>query len=250
LGLIISKNYTQLSLVKMYQIQAFVKAGIKQIMIAQEIEVHPSTISRELNQNIAKRGRTSGEYIARNAQRRTDLRHQFKPKLVKFTRIMKEQESQWLSNEKWSPEIIGFVDRQTGKCSVSAEWLYQWIWQSKHGNKRAEKRYKKIYQHLKHGKRRRNRGARKDDRGIIHHRVPIDQRPKVVHKRIRPGDIEVDFMMGKDHKGALLVMTDRATLHTSLHKLDNRHSEVVSKSIIKRLRELDYPMHTLTFDND
>jgi len=39
-------------------------------------------------------------------------------------------------------------------------------------------------------------------------------------------------------------------LHTSLHKLDNRHSEVVSKSIIKRLRELDYPMHTVTFDND
>jgi len=245
-----SKNYTQLSLVQRYQIQAFVKAGMKQKMIAQEIGVHPSTISRELNRNIAKRGRTSGEYIASNAQRRTDQRHQFKPKLIKFTWIMKEQASQWLSNEKCSPEIISFVGRQTGKSPVSAEWLYQWIWESKHGNKRAEKRYKKIYQHLKHGKRRRRRGARKDDRGIIHHRVPIDKRPKIVNKRIRPGDIEVDFMMGKNHKGATLVMTDRATLHTSLHKLDNRHSEVVSKSIIKRLRELDYPMRTVTFDND
>jgi IS30 family transposase len=195
-----SKNYTQLSLVQRYQIQAFVKAEMKQKMIAQEIGVHPSTISRELNRNIAKRGRTLGEYIASNAQRRTDQRHQFKPKLVKFTRIMKEQATQWLSNEKWSPEIISVVGHQTGKCPVSAELLYQWIWQSKHGNKRAEKRFKKVYQHLKHGKRRRKRGARKDDRGIIHHRVPIDKRPKIVQKRIRPGDIEVDFMMGKTIK--------------------------------------------------
>jgi IS30 family transposase len=84
-----TKNYTQLNLVQRYEIQAFVKAGLKQKIIAQEIGVHPSTISRELSRNIAKRGCTSGEYIASNAQRRTDQRHQFKPKLVKFTRIMK-----------------------------------------------------------------------------------------------------------------------------------------------------------------
>jgi IS30 family transposase len=57
-------------------------------------------------------------------------------------------------------------------------------------------------------------------------------------------------MMGKNHKGEMLVMTDRVTLHTSMHKLDNRHSEVVSKFIIKRLSELAYPMHTVTFDDD
>ena len=51
-----TKNYTHISLVQRYQIQAFVKDGMKQKMIAQEIDVHPSTISRELNRNIAKRG--------------------------------------------------------------------------------------------------------------------------------------------------------------------------------------------------
>jgi transposase, IS30 family len=245
-----SKNYTQLSLVQRYQIQAFVKAGMKQKMIAQEIGVHPSTICRELSRNIAKRGRTTGEYIASNAQRRTDQRHQCKPKLVMFTRGMKEQATQWLSHEKWSPEIISFIGHKTGKCPVSAEWLYQWIWQSKHGNKTADKPYKRIYLHLKHGKRRRKRGNRKDTRGIIPNRVPIEKRPKIVSKRIRPGDIEVDFMMGKNHKGALLVMTDRATLHTSLQKLSNRRSETVSKAIIKKLEQAEYPMHTVTFDND
>ena len=245
-----TKNYTQLSLVQRYQIQAFVKAGMRQKNIAHEIGVHPSTISRELNRNIAKRGRTSGVYIATNAQRRTDQRHQLKPKLVKFNSSMKEQAIKWLTNEKWSPEIISIIGHETGKCPVSVEWLYKWIWQSKHSNKRADKHYKRVYQLLKHGKRRRKRGKRKDSRGIILHRVPIEKRPKIVQKRVRPGDIEVDFMLGKNHKGALLVMTDRATLHTRLHKLTNRHSHWVSNTIIQKLSQEQYPMHTITFDND
>jgi IS30 family transposase len=56
--------------------------------------------------------------------------------------------------------------------------------------------------------------------------------------------------MGKNHKGALLVMTDRATLHTSLHKLKNRHSHAVSKAIIRKLNQVEYSMHTIAFDNN
>jgi IS30 family transposase len=245
-----SKNYTQLSLVQRYQIQAFVKAGMTQKRMAEEIGVHPSTISRELCRNTAQRGRTAGIYMAANAQRRTDQRHHHKPKLIRFTSAMKDQAVQWLEHKKWSPELISIEGKRTGKCPISTEWIYQWIWQNKHCNRSADKQYKRIYQHLKHGKRRRKRGNRKDSRGIIHDRIPIEKRPKVVEKRIRPGDIEVDFMMGKNHKGALLVMTDRATLHTRLHKLKNRHSSVVSKAIIQKLKQMQYPMHTITFDND
>jgi IS30 family transposase len=245
-----TKNYTQLSLVQRYQIQAFVKAEKKQKWIAEQIGVNPSTISRELRRNTAQRGMTAGFYLATNAQRRTDQRHQLKPKMVKFSLAMKEQAVQWLSVEKWSPELISIKGKEIGNCPISHEWLYHWIWQSKHCNKAADKPYKRIYLHLKHARRRRKRTNQKDNRGIIPNRVPIEKRPKIVNKRIRPGDIEVDFMMGKNHKGALLVMTDRATLHTSLHKLSNRRSETVSKAIIKKLEKADYPMHTVTFDND
>lgn len=245
-----SKNYTQLSLVQRYQIEAFVKAGMKQKMIAREIGVHPSTISRELGRNIAQRGRTAGNYVAANAQRKTDQRHQLKPKQIKFTPCMKKQAAKWLTEKKWSPELISKEGIKTGKCPVSIEWIYKWIWASKLGNKAADKLYKSIYQDLKHGKRRRKRGNRKDSRGIIHNRVPIDKRPKIVQKRKRLGDIEVDFMMGKNHKGALLVMTDRASLYTRLHKLKNRKSEVVSKAVIKKVRKKGCPLHTITFDND
>jgi len=44
-------------------------------MIAQEIGVHPSTIFRELNRNIAKKGRTVGEYFTENSQLKTNHRH-------------------------------------------------------------------------------------------------------------------------------------------------------------------------------
>lgn len=80
-----SKNYTQLSLVQRYQIEAFVKAGMKQKMIAREIGVDPSTVNRELSRNIAKRGRTAGSYVAASAQRKTDQRHIGKHKMIKFT---------------------------------------------------------------------------------------------------------------------------------------------------------------------
>ena len=245
-----SKNYNQLSLEQRYQIEAFKKAGMKQKEIAEHIGVHPSTISRELGRNVASRGRTAGEYHAHNAQRRTDLRHQKKRKMVKFSRQMKLQAVRWLTIEKWSPEIISVQGNKTGKCPVSHEWLYQWIWNCKHGNKRADKPYKKLYEHLRHGKRRRKRGARKDSRGTIVGRISIDKRPKVVEKRIRTGDMEVDLMMGKDHKGALLVVTDRATLHTRLRKLKNKEAETIRRSIKNMLSNCRYKVKTLTFDND
>jgi IS30 family transposase len=45
-------------------------------------------------------------------------------------------------------------------------------------------------------------------------------------------------------------MTDRATLHTHLHKLPNKKSHTVSKSIRRILHKATYSLHTLTFEND
>jgi hypothetical protein len=52
-----------------------------------------------LSRNIAQRGRTANDYIAEYAQRKTDQRHQYKEKMVKFTQPMKEQAIKWLTNE-------------------------------------------------------------------------------------------------------------------------------------------------------
>lgn len=61
--------------------------------------------------------------------------------------------------------------------------------------------------------------------------MPIENRPKIVDNRERLGDVEVDLMMGKDHKSALLVMTERTTLITTLDFLEGKDSKVVQQII-------------------
>ena len=68
--------------------------------------------------------------------------------------------------------------------------------------------------------------------------MSIEKRPKIVRKGIRPGDVEVDFMKGKNYKGALFVMADTATLHTILLMYSKRRCETVNKVIIKNMSKL------------
>lgn len=242
-----SKNYTQLSLEQRYQIEALFTAGISQKQIALQIGVHPSTISRELRRNIAKRGRTSGEYHARIADRKTRIRHQAKPKRVIFDPKMKELIHHYLSVERWSPELIS---KSVESVSISHEWIYSWIWRCKHTHTAESRVYKDLYKYLRHGRRKRKRGNIKDSRGTLLNRTPIDKRPEIVSKRERVGDLEVDLMMGKNHKGAILVMTDRTTLQTRLRKLPSKESSAVFNGIIDALNANPYRALTLTFDND
>ena len=160
---------------------------------------------------------------------------------------MKLTVSQFLVKDRWSPEIIN-------KCAesvrVSHEWIYRWIWQCKHTNTQQTRPYRNLYKYLRHGRRKRKRGNYHDNRGVILNRIPIDKRPKIVSKRKRVGDLEVVLMMGKNHKGAILVITDRATLQTRLKKLRSKDSMEVEKGIISSLKSIQYKTHTLTFDND
>jgi IS30 family transposase len=85
---------------------------------------------------------------------------------------------------------------------------------------------------------------------VILNRIPISQRPQVVNERKRIGDIEVDLMMGKNHKLALLVMTDRTTLVTMLEKLTGKQADEVSAKIKQRLSNFNSArIKTITFDN-
>lgn len=244
------QKFNQLNQSQRYQIEALVKAGCTQRSISDQLNVHKSTVSRELSRNTAKRGRTAGSYSASNAQRRTQLRHKEKPKKIKLTHELKENISAYLIHQKWSPELISGYLKKEGKQAVSHETIYQWIWYSKHSKHRESISYSQLYKELKHGKRRRKRGNMKDTRGTILNRTPISERPQVVDLRKRVGDIEVDLMMGKDHKSALLVMTDRATLITMLEKLSSKQANEVSEKMKARLTTFNSSwIKTITFDN-
>lgn len=244
------KKYNHLTQEQRYQIEALLKTNSSKSKIASIIGVHPSTIYRELKRNTAKRGRTAGKYKADNAQRRTTLRHKKKFKQIRLTEELKEEIAHLLRDKKWSPELISHRLAKEDRLCVSHEAIYQWIWKMKSSHRKEDAPYKELYKTLKHGSRRRKRGNIKDARGTIPGRTSIEERPKVVAQRKRIGDIEVDLMMGKDHKSALLVMTDRATLVTFLEKLEGKEAEQVYRKMKYRLTQFDAAwIKTLTFDN-
>lgn len=245
-----SKNYNHLSQEQRYQIEALLCAGAKQKEIAEIIGKSASTICRELKRNTPKRGRGALMYSARIAQRKTQNRHISKPKYIRFTPEQKELARDWLSTLKYSPELIHVEGKKTLGDFVSHETIYKWIWHCKQSHHRKDAGDQLLYKQLAHGKRRRKRGLRRDSRGLIPNRVSIEKRPVIVEKRERIGDFEIDLMMGKNHQGALIVMTDRSTLLTRLKKVEGKDSKEIKKGIVRKLYGLKHIIKTLTFDND
>jgi IS30 family transposase len=244
------KHYKQLTLSQRYQISALLETGISITEIAKIIGVHKSTVSRELKRNTPIRGRTAGSYIAEHAHHKTNIRHCSKPKPVSLTEDLKARIARLMEYEKWSPELISKRLSKESEHCVSHETIYKWIWAAKHSNHRKHSVYKQLYKHLRHTGRRQKRNNTKDKRGAIKGRVGIDKRPEVVNQRSRIGDIEVDLMMGSNHKSALLVMTDRTTLITMIEKLNSKNADEVYQKMHKRLTNFDSSwVKTITFDN-
>ncbi|SEA07769.1 Transposase and inactivated derivatives, IS30 family [Arachidicoccus rhizosphaerae] len=244
-----TKKYNQLSLEQRYTIAALHEQGYLQSKIADIIGVHKSTISRELKRNMPQRGIGAKVYNAEKAEHKTRERHRLKPKRHKFTLDLKLQLKTWMVDRRYSPELASAQWKKEGVSGVSHETIYQFIWQCKHTNKAEDRPFKDLHKQLKHGHRRRKRGNYKHTRDRIPNRVPIEKRPKIVEKRIRFGDIEVDLVMGKGHKSALLVTVDRATLKTTIDKLTGKDANKITKKLIKRMKRYP-PIKTMTFDND
>lgn len=244
-----TKKYNQLTLEQRYKIEVLFNSGKTQTEIAKIVCVHKSTISRELGRNTPKRGLGAKVYVAHSANIKSQIRHKQKPKRHYFTDCLKLQARSWMDSKRYSPELVSAQWRKDGIAGVSHETIYRFIWMCKHTNKRKNRQFKNLYKLLKHGRRKRKRGNYKDSRGLIPNRVSIDKRAKIVEKRKRFGDIEVDLIIGANHKSALLVTTDRATLKTTIDKLENKNAKQITKKIISRMKKYP-PLKTMTFDND
>lgn len=243
-GLLMSKNYNHLSLEQRYQIEALLKAGMQQNEIATTIGKSCSCISRELRRNKS----STLKYDAQRAHGKTQWRHKMKAKSILFTSSMKNYCREKLTRERWSPELISVEGKKQLGTFISHEWIYRWIWKCKFSVRIEDRSDRQLYNYLAHGKRRKRRGKQRTSRGIIHHRVSVEQRPAIVNKRNRIGDIEVDLMLGKNRQGALLVALDRSTLKTRLKLLRTKKTSVV----IRALNTFFDPnqVKTITFDND
>ena len=80
-------------------------------------------------------------------------------------------------------------------------------------------------------------------------RVSIEKRPAVVEQRKRIGDWEVDTIVGKGHRQAIVSLTERKSRLVLLRKVDRRTADLVSDAVIGLLQPISERLHTITADN-
>lgn len=196
-----------------------------------------STISDEIKNNSVK-----GVYDPAKAQHKAYLRRHKASyrgkKIVSNNKLKRFIEKELLDGQ--SPEAIsGRIKHHEKRLpNVSKNSIYRFL-RSPHGEviglklkkkKRPRKRRKKVTQ--------------------LKDRVFIDKRPKIIEKRGRVGDLEIDFIVsGKDGKGVLLVAVDRKFRVCFLKLIlevtvDNVHA--ACQRIKKKFPELK----SMTLDND
>ena len=227
--------YTQLTQEERYQIYALLKAGHSQSEIATLLGRHKSTISRELRRNTGGRG-----YRPAQAQHLCEVRRQEKIKL----RI---DERQWcwvrrLLRLDWSPEQIHLWLSAEKDIRISHEWIYQFVYADKaQGGV--------LYQHLRCKKQRRKRYGTYNRRGQLVNRVSIDERPAIVEERGRLGDWEIDTIIGRNHKQAIVSLTERRSQLSLIQKVERKTADSVEVAIVSLLRPISDRVYTLTSDN-
>lgn len=230
---------SHLTVEQRYTISEMTQAGYNQTAISKVIGRDKSVVSRELKRNADGR---SGVYRFELACRKAADRQQGKRKHTRFTQEVQEFVEEKL-RLKYSPEqVVGIAVKEAVPC-VSHERIYQHIWSDK-------KRKGTLHTHLRSkGKRYRNRGLVRDKRGQIVGRVDISERPMVVEERKRFGDLEVDTIVGKDRKGAILTINDRATGVLWMKKLNGRCASELAEACISALRPWKSSLMTITADN-
>ena len=142
----------------------------------------------------------------------------------------------------WSPEQVSLWLKKFYNICVSHEWIYQYILQDKANGV-------KLHQHLRCQKQRRQRYGSYSRRGQITDRVSIDERPDEVDLRSRIGDWELDTIIGKGHKQAIVSLTERKSRYALIQKVEQKTSECVSNAIINLLSPFSESVITMTSDN-
>lgn len=232
-----NRKYTQLTDAQRYQIEAYLKAGMTKKFITDQLQIDRTTLYRELKRNSSKRG----VYRATKAQSFCDERKERYGRNRKFNKSQEKKIIHWLNREQWSPkQIVGHCHKESIDM-VSHERIYQYI--------RADKTkggllYKQLRHRLKHRKRFVGRHM------PIKDRIPISQRPDCINNKERFGDWEIDTIIGKNHKGAIVTIVERKTAFFMMRKLDNgKDANGLATQLIDMLLPYKDAVLSITSDN-
>lgn len=208
--------------------------------IAMALNVHKSSIYRELERNVDEFGR----YYCGTAQLSAELRRGSATaarRFAKFTTTVSDYVLTHL-DAGWSPEQISGRMKIDIRQSVSHETIYSYIWDDKSNGG-------KLYKKLPHqGKKYKYGSAMKSK---IKNRVDISKRPKIVEAKQRIGDFEGDTIVGVrgGGKNCLLTLVDKKSKFTLIRKTLDKSAAAIQTAMSSVYDETTVPFKTITYDN-
>jgi transposase, IS30 family len=223
----------RLSLADRSEIYAGVAACESGASIARRLDVHPSTVTRELAANGGRDG-----YRPLAAHRRAlRLSHRPQTRLLDANARLGAYVVEQLE-QLWSPEQIArrlieeFPD--DAEMRVSHETIYQTLYVQGRGALRKE-----LAGCLRTGRAVRRHRDQRERSGSIVGMVNISERPAEVADRAVPGHWEGDLIIGAGGRSAIGTLVERTTRFVMLLHLPNGHSAAeVNTAMAAKIAEL------------
>lgn len=229
--------YKQLTREQRYGIYLGLQEGKSRKAIARQIKVHPSTVGREIKRNLTRQGR----YNWRMAQENADIRKERLPGHRRIDHNILREALSLLRKEDWSPrQISGYLRLKS--VHISHETIYRRIRSDESEELRSHCRHKLKYRH--HVK-----TVRKTKVNNIPDRTSIHDRPAEADGR-RFGDWEMDLVIGKGQKSAILTLCERSKNYLLMARLpQGKNPEKVADMAIRLLLPYRKNVLTITTDN-
>jgi len=127
---------------------------------------------------------------------------------------------------------------------VSHESIYKFVYQDKYNGgllyknlRVASKKYRKRY------------GSGKNKRGIIKNKISIDERLDCINNKERVGDWEIDTIVGKDNKGAIVTVAERTTAFVLIAKLNGKNAQELAEAVVRLMIPFKKLVLSITSDN-
>ena len=230
-------EYHQLTSEQRSQIFVLLQKKTKRKEIARLVGCSQSTLSREIRRNSTEKGNYLWEKAhskAMERRKRTTSNRAKDPAIVwEALELLKE--------EDWSPEQISADMKKRGK-DISHELIYRHIRADETGELASHCRHRMKYN--RHG-----RPARTTRVKNIPARVSIHERPAEADGT-RFGDWEMDTIVGKDGKGAIVTLTERSTNMLLMERLpQGKHPQPLAEAVIRLLFPYRETIRTITTDN-
>lgn len=231
-------HYHQVTSEQRSQIFVLLQKKAARKEIASLVGISESTLSRELRRNST----ASGKYLWRKAHGMAMTRRRRTTENSRKDAVIVWEALEHVRNDDWSPKQVSGYMKKEGKA-ISHELIYRHIRADESGELARHCRHKLKYN--RHGRPERTTKVKNIPKRKSIHDRPVEADGK------RFGDWEMDTIVGKNGKGAILTLTERSTNFILMEKLEHGKEAMHAAKVAVRLLlpYKGYGVKTITTDN-